>query len=243
MDQIAVFLEIGQTRTFAGAIDWPGWCRSGRGEAAALQALIDYGPRYARAIRSARLNFSPPPHVTALKIVERQPGNATTDFGAPDAALASDELPVSDDELRRLQALLKASWKTFDSAAKAAAGRELSKGPRGGGRDLDAIVKHVVMAEVAYLGRLGVKVSATGEAAQAQPQVRQAALEGLELSAHGQIPARGPRGGLRWLPRRFVRRAAWHILDHAWEIEDRMATSSQTARPGDRAVSSVQLRE
>ena len=222
MDRIEVFLEIGKTRTFAGAIDWPGWCRSGRGEATALQALIDYVPRYARAIRGARPSassgrFAPPPQVTALKVVERQPGNATTDFGAPDAALASDELPLSDDELRCLQALLKACWRTLDSAAKAAAGRELRKGPRGGGRDLDAIVQHVLMAEVGYLGRLGVKVSATGDAA----QVRQAALEGLELSAHGQIPARGPRGGLHWLPRRFVRRAAWHILDHAWEIEDR----------------------
>ena len=221
MDRIDVFVETGTTRTFAGAVDWPGWCRSGRGEAAALQALIDYGPRYARAIRGARLGFASPPQVTTLKVVERQPGNATTDFGAPDAALASDELPVADDELRRLQALLGACWNTLDSAAKAAAGHELRTGPRGGGRDLGAIVEHVLMAEVGYLGRLGVKVSATGEAAQAQRQARQAALEGLELSAHGQIPARGPRGGLRWLPRRFVRRAAWHILDHAWEIEDR----------------------
>jgi hypothetical protein len=35
-------------RTFAGAIDWPGWRRSGRDAAAARQALVDYGPRYAR---------------------------------------------------------------------------------------------------------------------------------------------------------------------------------------------------
>jgi hypothetical protein len=24
-----------------------------------------------------------------------------------------------------------------------------------------------------------------------------------------------------WSPRYFVRRSAWHALDHAWEIEDR----------------------
>jgi hypothetical protein len=27
------------------AVDWPGWWRSGREEKAALQALVDYGPR------------------------------------------------------------------------------------------------------------------------------------------------------------------------------------------------------
>jgi hypothetical protein len=26
----------------------------------------------------------------------------------------------------------------------------------------------------------------------------------------------------RWPPRYVVRRAAWHVLDHAWEIEDRI---------------------
>ena len=27
-------------------LTWPGWCRSGREEKAALQAHIDYGPRW-----------------------------------------------------------------------------------------------------------------------------------------------------------------------------------------------------
>ncbi len=33
-----------------------------------------------------------------------------------------------------------ASWTAFDATAEAAAGHELRKGPRGGGRDLDKIV-------------------------------------------------------------------------------------------------------
>ena len=52
---IPVYLEVGARRTFAGALDWPGWCRSGRDETAALAALVAYGGRYQRAIRSARL--------------------------------------------------------------------------------------------------------------------------------------------------------------------------------------------
>ena len=41
---IAIYLEVGQKKTFAGALDWPGWCRSGRDEAS---ALAEYAPRYA----------------------------------------------------------------------------------------------------------------------------------------------------------------------------------------------------
>jgi hypothetical protein len=34
-----VYPEVGSRRTFAGALDWPGWCRSGRKEELALEAL------------------------------------------------------------------------------------------------------------------------------------------------------------------------------------------------------------
>ncbi len=42
-----VYLEVGRRRTFAAALNWPGWCRSGKGEEAALEALAAYAPRYA----------------------------------------------------------------------------------------------------------------------------------------------------------------------------------------------------
>jgi hypothetical protein len=47
-------------------------------------------------------------------------------------------------------------------------------------------------------------------------------LTSLEAAARGELPRVGPRGGLRWTPRFYVRYSAWHILDHAWEIEDRL---------------------
>ncbi len=224
LNKIDVYLEIGKKRTFAGAIDWPGWCRSGRDEASALQALVDYGPRYARVLRAARLGFQAPADVAAFSVVERLAGNMTTDFGAPGISPSADARPVADAELRRLQTVLKACWRTLDAAARAAEGKELRKGPRGGGRELDGIVEHVWRADVGYLSALGWKVeqSKTDDPGQSLDQTRQAILNGLAAAAHGEIPARGPRGGVRWTPRYFVRRSAWHVLDHAWEIQDRV---------------------
>ena len=51
--------------------------------------------------------------------------------------------------------MLRACWRAFDRAAAKAEGVELRKGPRGGGRDLDQIVEHVLDADGAYLGALG----------------------------------------------------------------------------------------
>jgi hypothetical protein len=224
MDKINVFLEIGKTRTLASAVDWPGWCRGGRDEAAALQALFDYGPRYARAIRSARQGFEPPTQLAALAVVERLPGGPATDFGVPERGSAADAAPVALDDLRRLIALLRACWKALDSAAENAAGHALRKGPRGGGRELDKIIEHALGAEGSYVGSLGGKLEAHPEldADQALRETRKAILRNLEHAAEGKFPAVGPRGGKRWTARYFVRRDAWHILDHAWEIEDRV---------------------
>jgi hypothetical protein len=132
-----VYLEIGKKRTFAGAIAWPGWCRSGRDEEAALQAC----------------------------------------------------------------------WRAFDAAVAAAAGRELEE-----------IIRHVQEAEPAYLAQLGGKPVPGLDPEPA----RQAALLALQAAVRGELPLRGPRGGRRWTSRYFVRRMAWHVLDHAWEIEDRL---------------------
>lgn len=129
-NEIDVYFEIGKKRTFAGAIDWPGWSRSGRDESSALQALVEYAPRYARVLGEARLGFQAPADTSALAVIERVEGNATTDFGAPGMAPSSDARPVDDEELRRFQALLEACWQAFDTATQAAAGQELRKGPR-----------------------------------------------------------------------------------------------------------------
>jgi hypothetical protein len=221
---IDVYLEIGDKRTFAGAIDWPGWCRIGRDEESALQALVDSGPRYAAVLHAARIAFDPPADTSALTVVERLDGNTTTDFGAPDIAPSSDARPIDDAELERFEKLLKAYWKAFDAACAAASGKELRKGPRGGGRDLEPIVQHVLGAEGGYLGALAWKrpKDEAADLSEALERTRREVLEALAAAARGETPKRGPRGGKIWAPRYFVRRLCWHVLDHLWEIEDRV---------------------
>lgn len=224
MNSINIFVEIGKKKTFAGAVEWPGWCRSGRGENAALQSLIDYGPRYAQVLHSAGIEFQAPTDTAAFIVTEQHTGNATTDFGAPAIILDVDREPVDRLELARLQTLLQACWHAFDNAVQQATGRELRKGPRGGGGDLEKMLHHVLEADLGYLRRLAWKQKRGGETnlLEALKQTRQAILSALEAAAKGALPEKGPRGGVIWPPRYFVRRVAWHILDHAWEIEDRM---------------------
>jgi hypothetical protein len=228
---VEVYLEIGQSRTFAVAIDWPGWCRSGRDETSALRGLYECRLRYARVMEVANLPFHSPSWESDLVVVERLAGNATTDFGAPALNLSRDALPVNPAELQRWQELLDACWQAFDAAVWTATGKNLSKGPRGGGRDLDKIVQHVIDADLSYLAALGGKLRLDGETppSQALAQIRQATLSTLAAAARGEIPTRGPRGGLRWSPHFFVRRHAWHVLDHAWEIEDRVERPGQAS--------------
>ena len=218
--EIPTYLEIGAKRTFAGALDWPGWCRAGREEGAALEALHDAGRRYARVLRGTRLGFETQEDPSRFTVVERVQGDATTDFGAPSIAPTADARPIDDAELKRSRSILRACWRSFDAAVDGARGTTLAKGPRGGGRDLRKIVDHVVDAEGSYLRMVGSKVEAA-RAEDLAERTHAAVLDALETMAREGPPPPGPRGGTRWLPRYFVRRVTWHVLDHAWEIEDR----------------------
>jgi hypothetical protein len=219
-----IFLEIGKKRVFAGAVAWPGWCRGGRDEESAIQALLDSGPRYSQVLQSTDLGFEAPEKASSFIVVERVDGNSTTDFGAPDASLSSDQEPIDERELRRFQTIVKSCWAAFDKAVKMAEGRQLQKGPRGGGRDLWGIVDHVLMADASYLKRIGWKTENVeeDEVEKKLYRIRMGILDGLVAAVQGELPARGPRGGRRWVPRFFVRRVSWHVIDHAWEIEDRV---------------------
>lgn len=212
---VPVALEITDRRVFARALEWPGWCRSGRTEADALERLAAYARRYGAIVAGGP--FSAVRDGEAFDVVERVDGNATTSFGAPGVPVTADEAAVDEAELDRLIQILQACWAAFDRAVEDARGVELRKGPRGGGRELDRIVEHVREAEKGYLGQLGARPP-RGEDS---PLLRDAVVATMRAVATGaDIP--NPRATKRpWPLRYFAHRAAWHVLDHAWEIEDR----------------------
>jgi len=193
--EIPTYLEVGRKRTFAGALEWPGWCRAGRDEAAALEALHGAGRRYARVLRGTRLGFEPPKDPSRFTVVERLRGDVTTDFGAASIAPKADARPIEDAELPRSRSILRACWRSFDAAVDGARGKTLAKGPRGGGRDLRKILDHVVDAEGSYLRMVGGRVEAAREDDLAE-RTHAAVLEALETTArHGPPPpGRGAAG-------------------------------------------------
>jgi hypothetical protein len=199
----AVYLETGSSKTFACALDWPGWCRSGKTEEDALEAMAAYADRYRPVAEAGGVRF-PKSAGDDLAVVERVPGGPTTDFGAPGTPAAADADPLTKAQAERLARLVEAAWTVFDRVV-AGAPAELRKGPRGGGRDRDKMVAHVVDAENAYFRKVGVRDG------------RAAFLDALRA-------ARRPEPELAtksWPYRYAARRVAWHALDHAWEMQDR----------------------
>jgi hypothetical protein len=219
---IDVYVEAGDKKVFASALRWPGWSRGARSEDGALDALVAYGPRYARAVRAVKPAFRVPEDTSELRVVERLRGDANTDFGIPHLPAGTDDRPIGGAELGRLLAILDGAWEAFEKARAAARGVELRKGPRGGGRDLKKMLDHVLGAEEAYIGQLGAKAPtrAAAEAA-AIKAIRARGGEVLTARARGAEIDNPRNTNSPWLPRYYVRRSAWHLLDHAWEIEDR----------------------
>lgn len=180
--------------------------------------MFEYAPRYAAVAKG--LEFELPKSLEQLVVRERLQGDASTDMGSLSGKEPEyDSRPVDEKDHQRLIKFLQASWGALDRAVEAARGRELRTGVRGGGRRLDAIVEHVLGGEGGYLRRLDYKRNK--EAETDLTLSRAAMLEALARSLRGEVPESGPRGGKRWSGRYFVRREAWHVLDHAWEIEAR----------------------
>ena len=206
MKPLRVYLETGKRWTFAGALDWPGWCRRDRSEEAAINTLLEYAGRYSSAVGVA----VPTGSVEIVGRVATRSGMA--DFGAPGALGPWDNEPLSARELGRHLGLLQASWAYLDDVAGASP-PELRKGPRGGGRDRDAMLRHVQEAERSYVPKVGCRVPPR------TPWERQRVMILDSLQA--------PPPDSAWPVRYTIRRMAWHILDHAWEMADRSTVPSR----------------
>ncbi|BCB91550.1 hypothetical protein [Phytohabitans suffuscus] len=208
-----VDVETGRRKVFAWAVDWPGWCRAARTEEQALAALADYVPRYAVVARGAGLRFAATAGDT-FEVRERLPGDAGTEFGVPSRISAGDREPVGAAEATRAAKLMTAAWDLLaEVAAKSPA--QLRKGPRGGGRDRDKMLDHVVGSEAGYARQLGIRHKPPAfddEAAVGALRADLLALLGGPTKA-GDEP--------KWPHRYAVRRVVWHVLDHVWEMQDR----------------------
>ena len=180
--------------------------------------LADYAARYAPV--AERAGYPLPAGVAdRFEVLETVPARPAPkfsgpDFGVIDLACARDAEPVTAAEAKRLAALVVAAWGYFDEVV-AGAPESLRKGPRGGGRDRDAVYEHVTGAEAAYARKLGVRHK------QPQDPVAVAALRAEVAQTLRAARSGEPVIDKGWSPRYAARRIAWHVLDHAWEIEDR----------------------
>jgi hypothetical protein len=216
---VRVYLETGEKKSFATAIDWIGLARKGKTPDDALAAIVEYAPRYLKTMDKVAAGLKAPASVAGLNLVARLLGNTTTDFGAPDAILPADRKAVSERELDAAIKSLEASWAAFNAAARRAKGKTLApSGPRGGGRSVDKMTGHVHEAQAGYLSAVGGKA----QAGASWSEVQRDFIAALRQRNAGELPDFGPRGGERWPAMFAIRRSAWHALDHAWEIEDRL---------------------
>jgi hypothetical protein len=116
-----------------------------------------YVPRYAAVAKLAGMQAAFAT-ITGVDVVERYPGTGSTDFWGISFAFSSiDQQPMSDEALERELTLLRACWAFFD-AVRSRVSAEMQRGPRGGGRDRDHIVRHTLATEQDWAKKLGVRM-------------------------------------------------------------------------------------
>ena len=217
-DRIRVMMELGRKKPVAVAVafDWPGWERSGKSEEDALRVLDTYRGRYARVAELAGIagEFS---GIGEPVVVERIEGIGMTDFyGLSMRAAGPEQEQMSEAACERKIAILRACWTYFDDVASRVSS-ELRKGPRGGGRDRDRIIQHVNNVETGDFA-LKVGVVTPTEAWQDSDALRD--YRDAFCAAIRDYNAR--RASARnWTVQFVIRHSAYHLLDHAWEMEDR----------------------
>jgi hypothetical protein len=207
-------------RSVAFSLDWPGWSRGAKSADLAIETLESYRARYrpvARLARMAREFDAAGP----LKIVEDKVGTGSTDFwGISFAPSSTEQGPMSKAELDRGITLLRACWAFFDDVA-ARVSPEMRKGPRGGGRDRDRIIRHTIRTESeGFAKQVGLRI----------PDEAALSREGLRVHRETYVAAMreynaGEGKRMRsWTLPFLIRHSAFHTLDHAWEMEDKDLT-------------------
>ena len=205
-------------RSVAFSLDWPGWSRGAKTVALALDTLESYRERYrpvaTLAGMTSEFDASGP-----IEVVEDRVGTGSTDFwGISFSPSATEQGPMGEAELERGITLLQACWAYFDGVA-ARVSPEMRKGPRGGGRDRDRIIRHTIRTESEdFAKQVGLRIP---EEAALSPDGlrhhREAYVAAMRAYNAGQVPRRMRTWTLPFL----IRHSAFHTLDHAWEMEDK----------------------
>lgn len=216
-DELRLILEMGKKRrVVAGAMDWPGLDRWGTSEDSAVERLLSYVPRYAGVAERAGL-ASEFERARAVEVVERVPGSSSTDFwGFAHVPSQIEGEVLSPADLERRLELLRACWAYFDDTA-ARVSPELRPGPRSPGRSRGQIIRHVYLNEPEQWSRK-VEVRTPLDdvlAPEGLTRHRKAYLDAIRAYNVEGRPAR------TWPIQFLVRRTAHHVMDHAWELEDR----------------------
>ncbi len=212
-------------RAVAYAVDWPGWSRGDKTPELALERLADYRDRYGLVAERAGLSRELD-GAGELVVVEDREGTGSTDFwGISFSPSASEPEPLDTDELERRISLLQACWAVFDGTA-ASVSAELAKGPRGGGRDRDQIIRHTVRTESEqFAKKVGLRIP---EEAALSPDGLRAHRTSFIEAMRAYNAGEGKRMRSWNLPF-LLRHSGFHTMDHAWEMQDK-----DLSRPGNR---------
>lgn len=207
-----------EKRFVAFALDWPGWSRGARTAEVALETLESYRKRYQPVAVLAGLGHE---FDTAgpLEIVEDKIGTGSVDFwGISFSPSATEVDPMDAEGLERGTTLLRACWRYFDDVA-ARVSAEMRKGPRGGGRDRDRIIRHTIRTESEDFAKgVGLRIPEEGALApDALRQYREDYIAAMRAYNAGEVERRMRSRTLAFL----IRHSAFHTLDHAWEMEDK----------------------
>lgn len=217
-DELRVTLELGpkEKKVVAVAPDWPGLERGAKTGQAAVEKLQAYLSRYAIVAKLAGMEteFAA---ITSVDVVEQYPGSGSTDFWGISFAFSSlDGQQMSIEDLERELTLMQACWSFFD-VVRARVSAQMQKGSRGGGRDRDRIVGHVLGVEQDWAKKIGVR---TPEGAIVTDDVGLTVVRGAYCAAIRTFHSES-KMARTWPLRYLIRHTAYHTMDHAWEMEDK----------------------
>ena len=205
------------------AVDWPGWSRGAKTPEIAFDLLESYRERYRPVAVAAGMGreFDA---AGAVEVAEDRVGTGSTDFwGISFSPCSLEQEPMNSDELERKISLLRACWTFFDDVA-ASVSAEMRKGPRGGGRDRDVIIRHTIRTESEdFAKRLGLRIPERGAL---EPKALRAYREAYVATMRTYNAGEGKRMRSWNLPF-LIRHSGFHTMDHAWEMEDKDLTGKQ----------------